>query len=371
MIRLSMPNLGDEEINAAAKIFRSGFLVHGEECERFENEIAHYLDVKYVVVVSSGTAALHLSLIALGIGKGDAVLVPDFTFPATVNAVELVGAVPVFVDVDPATYNITSANILKAVNTWEGKERISAIIPVHEFGCPADMTGIMAIAAEYDLKVIEDAACALGARHCQKSVGTFGDTGCFSFHPRKSITTGEGGAICTNKKNVAEKLRMLKNHGMSKKQGTTNFVLPGYNYRMTNVQGAIGRIQLRKLPDWIEKRRKLKKTYDLLLNDLDGVTIPKDVEGHTWQTYMIMISEVFDRNHVISVLRERGIESNIGAQSILSQEFYKKYDSLFPGILYSKRLFNQGIALPFCQTYDKKTLTVVGTELIKILRRCH
>ncbi|MFQ5779388.1 MAG: DegT/DnrJ/EryC1/StrS family aminotransferase, partial [Nitrospiria bacterium] len=261
MIRLSAPNLGDEECKAVERVLRSGQLVHGEECDLFEKELSEYLGVSDVVVVSSGTAALHLSLIALGVGAGDAVLVPDFTFPATVNVVELVGARPVFVDVDISTYNVTCERLEEAIESWKGPERLKAIIPAHEFGCPADMTGMMALAKEHNLLVIEDAACALGATHHGRKVGSFGDTGCFSFHPRKSLTTGEGGAIATNNRAVAAKLRQWRSHGMQSSPQGMQFMVPGFNYRMTNFQAALGRVQLLRLDGWLKERRQLQQIY--------------------------------------------------------------------------------------------------------------
>lgn len=369
MIKLSAPSIGDEECLAVERVLRSGQLVHGEECEWFERELASYLKCKDVVVVSSGTAALHLALVALGIGQGDAVLVPDFTFPATANVVELVGARPILVDVDLHTYNITPENIRKAIIAWNGREKIRAIMPVHEFGCPADMTTIMQIAKEYDLLVIEDAACGLGAVHRGQKVGTFGDAGCFSFHPRKAITTGEGGAIAVNDTMLAEKMRIWRNHGMQRVNGNINFILPGFNYRLTNFQAALGRVQLTKFDNWLIERKQLRKIYAKNLIS-DKIHLPEDVKGHAWQTFMIRLSDSYDRNRIIGLLRERAIETNIGANALHVLSCYvQKYNLDCKKTIgnNSERLYKFGLALPLYQGLDSEMVEYVSREVLDIL----
>lgn len=350
MIKLSKPSIENEEIEAVKNVLLSGQLVHGEECTLFEKELTEYLNCEDVVLVSSCTAALHLSLIALGIGKGDAVIVPAFTFPATVNAVELVGARPILVDVSLNTYDIDVTKIEATIKDWHGSEKIKAIIPVHEFGCPADMSEIMRIADKYSLLVIEDAACALGSEYNGKKIGTFGVTGCFSFHPRKAITTGEGGAIAVNNKKLAEELRILKNHGIKYVDNGADFVLPGYNYRMTNFQAALGRTQLKKFDNWLNIRKNLQKVYRENLQQKNFYKLPKDVKGHSWQTFMICLDEKFDRNAIINKLRINNIETNLGAQAINCLAFYQKRynykDVDYPNAAY---LYKYGLALPLCQ----------------------
>ena len=367
MLRLSVPNISDDEIIAANSVLRSGNLVHGEECNQFEKELAEYLGVSDVVVVSSGTAALHLSLVALGIGEGDAVIVPDFTFPATVNVVELVGATPIFVDVSPNTYNIIPEKISEAIENWDGPEKVSAIMPVHEFGCPADMTKIMAIARRFDLKVVEDAACALGAVHNSQMIGGFGDAGCFSFHPRKSITTGEGGAICTKNPELAENLRLFRSHGIARQNGKITFELAGYNYRLTNFQASLGRSQLAKFSEWLDCRRALKCVYDRCFEGLNHLSIPENVPGHSWQTYMVVLNDSIDRSKIIAAMMDKGIETNMGAQSVIDQPAYSRYREKYPEIANSLRLFNQGLALPFCETYTEEQISSVAETLIELL----
>lgn len=362
MIRLSLPAIGDEEFEAVKNVLASGQLVHGEECELFEQELAAYLGCREVVVVSSGTAALHLSLLALEIGPGDAVLVPDFTFPATANVVELAGARPVFVDVDPFTYNVTADLLQEAIANWRGPERLKAVVPVHEFGCPADMTAIIDLAEEHDLVVVEDAACALGAVHKGQKVGTYGQTGCFSFHPRKALTTGEGGAVATNDAALAAELRRLRNHGIQRTPDAVEFVLPGFNYRMTNFQGAMGRVQLRKLDRFIEARRCLQQKYRSELKAF-GIHLPQEVPGHVWQTYMVVLPQPYDRNSLIKELRDEGIETNLGAHALHVQPYYGQKYAEEMVILHgniSEFLYQQGLALPlYAGLSDEQLLSVV------------
>ncbi len=369
MIKLCVPSIGDEECLAVERVLRSGQLVHGEECELFEHELATYLGCKEVVVVSSGTAALHLSLVALGIGAGDAVLVPDFTFPATVNVVELVGARPIFVDVDLHNYNITPENIRRVINEWQGPEKIKAIMPVHEFGCPADMTVIMKIAKEYNLLVVEDAACGLGAIHNEQKVGTFGQLGCFSFHPRKAITTGEGGAIATNDIELANRLRVWRNHGIQRNVNGVDFILPGFNYRMTNFQAVLGRVQLAKFDNWLIERQRLQNIYaEHLISD--KVHLPEVVNGHAWQTFMIRLSDSCDRNQMIGLLRERAIEVNLGANALHVLSYYtQKYNVDCEKAIgnNSERLYHFGLALPLYQGLDSEIVERISKEVLDIL----
>lgn len=192
MYKLSQPNISDELIHAVTRILRSGQLVQGSECAAFERELAAFIGCKEVVLVSSGTAALYLAVKSLGIGPGDAVLLPDFTFPATANAVVAAGARVVLVDVERESYTINTRLLEQTIKTWCGKEKLRAILPVHEFGCPANLSEIFRIADSFQLKVIEDAACALGATVEGQRIGSEGNLACFSFHPRKTLTTGEG-----------------------------------------------------------------------------------------------------------------------------------------------------------------------------------
>lgn len=369
MLRISLPNLDRDATESVQRVLASGQLAHGDECERFENELADYLGGGEVVIVSSGTAALHLALVALNIGPGDAVLVPDFTFPATANAVRLVGARPVLVDVAASSYCVTPSILRHTLDHWPGPEPIRAVMPVHEFGCPVDMTGLKQVATDFNLQVIEDAACALGASHAGSKLGLFGEIGCFSFHPRKTLTTGEGGALVTADAALAERLRRLRNHGMVRTEQGSEFVEVGFNYRMTNFQAALGRAQLPKLDGWISRRRELALHYRTLLAGVSEVRLPADVAGHSWQTFMMVLDDSVDRNALILKLREQGIEASVGAQAVSLQPAYRGSARAADAktVSIAARLHRQGLALPFCEQYDEDVLAGVATTLCKSL----
>jgi perosamine synthetase len=368
MLKLSQPNIDEEAITAVADVLRSGQLVHGFECEAFEAELAEYLGCAEVILVSSGTAALHVSLLALDIGPGDAVVVPDFTFPATANVVAMVGARPVIVDVHPGTYTVDPAQLEALAAGWHGPERLRAIMPVHEFGCPAEMEEVNQIASGLDICVVEDAACALGAEIAGRKTGTLGDIGCFSFHPRKTLTTGEGGAISTNKAVLATRMRRLRNHGMQRTAVGMQFFEPAVNYRLTNFQAALGRRQLPQLDRWISMRRELVRSYMAALAPLvkEGhIELPLWVDGHSWQTFMIVLDRAINRADLISQLRERGIESNLGAQSLSEIGIYEPVRSDQP---IGQMLFRHGLALPLFERMTVDDVQRVCSELGRLLR---
>lgn len=344
MIRLCEPDITNTELQAVSEVLKTGYLVQGVRVRELEEKIEKYLHIQHAIAVSNGTAALHLALIALEIGPGDEVIVPDFTFPATANVVELVGAKSVFVDIDINTFNIDTAKIEAKIN-----KNTKAIIPVHEFGLAANLDAIISISKKYNLKIIEDAACALGASFHKEYVGTKGDIGCFSLHPRKAITTGEGGIIVTNNSEIALKLRILRNHGIYAKDGAIDFVLPGFNYRMTDIQGALGNVQMEKLNSIIGRRKELADLYFEGLSANKNLLLPGKYNDneHTYQTFYIILDQKLNRDFVMKELRQQGIECNYGAYPLHSLSYYKqKYsysDSEFTNSLIA---FNQGIALP-------------------------
>lgn len=366
MLKLSCPNISEEAIAAVVHVLRSGQLVQGSECEAFEQELAEYLNCDEVVLVSSGTAALHLALIALEIGQGDAVIIPDFTFPATANVVALTGARPVVVDVDLESYTMMNSDLKKVVENWDGPEQIKAIIPVHEFGCPADIEFITSIADKNNIFVIEDAACAIGASYKNKKLGTWGDIGCFSFHPRKILTTGEGGAIATDNKELAIRLRRLRNHGINKTESGIFFVEPSTNYRMTDFQAALGRCQLSDLDGWIRLRSGVAKAYFELLAPLEScgyLRLPKWKCGHSWQTFMVVLNQSLDRKQIIRCLFEAGVEANLGAQSMTSIGIYGDQRQVSNG----PELYSQGLALPLFERMSMSDVRIVFSALCSCL----
>ncbi|RZQ56287.1 glutamine--scyllo-inositol aminotransferase [Pseudidiomarina tainanensis] len=366
MIKLSTPNIGEDAIDAMNQVIRSGQLVHGEECLAFEKELATYLNVNHALVCSNGTAALHLALLTLEIGPGDAVIVPDFTYPATANVVAVCGARVVVVDVDRENYCIDIKKLRDTVRNWQGPEKLKAIMPVHEFGFPADMSAIVELANEHSLAVIEDAACAIGASRDGRKMGTIGTIGCFSFHPRKTLTTGEGGLVVTNNAELADKLRRFRNHGMERTDKGMKFFYPGLNYRLTNFQATLGRHQLQQLENWLKRRVTLARDYIELLQPLvvEGkIRLPETNSGHSWQTFMIVLDRRYNRDEIITLLRAQGVESSLGAQSLTTLNIYPTVDNSQVTTLVGHELFTQGLALPFCEIYDRNTAIKVVQAL--------
>ncbi|MBK6862639.1 MAG: DegT/DnrJ/EryC1/StrS family aminotransferase [Ideonella sp.] len=369
MLRLSLPHLDEAAIDAAVQVLRGGQLVQGVEGQAFEEELQARLGCRHAVLVSSGTAALHLALLALDIGPGDAVLVPDFTFPATANVVRLVGATPVFVDVDPASYCVTAAAFGAAIEAWRGPARLRALMPVHEFGHPVKMEGVRDLAQRHGLRVVEDAACALGAQCAGRGVGTLGDVGCYSMHPRKTLTSGEGGIVVTDDAQIAQRLRRLRSHGMERGDGGVRFVEPGFNYRLTDFQAALGRAQLPHLTDWIAARRLLAARYRERLASLargGRLVLPADDIGHSWQTFMVVLADGVARDAVIRQLAAQGIEANLGAQCVSAQPAFAAFAPR-GGSAEALRLFRQGLALPFCERYGAAEVEQVARSLTRVL----
>lgn len=361
--------MNENAIESASEVLRSGNLVHGAYGEKFETELTKFTGAKYAVVVSSGTAALHLSLLALDIGPGDAVIVPDFTFPATASAVLMAGAKPLLVDVSIDTYNIDVDLLSMLLKNYKGPETIKAIMPVHEFGTPANMENIKLLATQYKLHIIEDAACALGARTKNSTVGGDSTLACFSFHPRKTLTTGEGGAITTNDAKLASRLKRLRNHGMERSQTSVKFVEFATNYRLTDFQSALGLSQIHNLSKWIETRRKLASEYHRLLAPLVekfGIKLPKTIEGQSWQSYMIVLPENICRDSTIQVLKTRGIETNLGAQCLSEIGLYgRSYHTGNDPV--SSILFKSGLVLPMYEKLSLIDLNQVVTKLESVL----
>jgi dTDP-4-amino-4,6-dideoxygalactose transaminase len=348
MIRLSEPDISKEALDAVCDVLKSGMLVQGKQVAEFEQALGNYMGAKHVTACSSGTAALHLSLTALGVSRGDAVFVPAFTFPATVNAVEHVGARPILVDVDPETYCLTVTGLNEALSAWNGPENPRTVIVVHEFGAPCEMDKIIHCSNMAGLSVIEDAACALGSRYKGQHVGTFGATGCFSWHPRKAITTGEGGAVVTYDEELYRRLAMLRNHGIEKRpDGTVDFLVPGFNYRLTNFQAALGLAQLDRFSKWLAVRAMLVAVYRRELAGVPGLRLPREVEGHAWQTFMVVLPDGVSQGKIIAELRKRGIETNLGAQGIHMLEYFRnRYGYEKEHYPVAAELFERGLALP-------------------------
>jgi perosamine synthetase len=347
-IPLANPDIQEQDIQAVVEVLRSGMLVQAKNIEQLENYICEFVGCSYAAAVSNGTATMHIALHLLGIGKGDEVIIPSFSYIATANVVELVGAKPVFVDINIETFCIDTTQIEAAITS-----RTKAIMPVHEFGLAADMIPIMALAKKYNLYVVEDAACALGAMDNGQFTGTFGDMSSFSLHPRKAITSGEGGIITTNNSSFIEKIKTLRNHGAGIINGKVEFVVPGFNYRMTDFQAALVLSQFKRLRETLAYKQKLADIYFEEIKNKD-ILLPRvpTTKKHSWQTFHIVLPDGMSQYSTIDTLRQKGIGTNYGAQCMPHQHYYKQkyaFDcaALFPNGL---RANLQGLALPI---YEK------------------
>ena len=316
MIKLIKPNISQDEIDAVSKVLASGMVVSGPVVYRFEQLLANYLGIQYAVCVSSGTAALHLALLAADIKSSDEVLVPAFTFPATANAVEIVGAIPVFIDCQPGGVNLDVDKLVGCISS-----KTKAVIPVHAFGIPAELNQVLDVARKYDLAVIEDAACALGSKYKGIYCGAFGDLAAFSFHPRKLLTTGEGGAVLTNDRTSAATIKSLRNHGYD----NGDYKQLGFNYRMTDFQAAMGVTQMENFETVLNERRKLAGTYRTMLSEIEWLEVietDQSTESNV-QTFVVKVSDDIDRDSLVNHLLLNGIESTIGAYCVPLTYYYR------------------------------------------------
>jgi len=311
MIPINAPQIGEEEIKAVIEVMKSGVLTHslgqGPMVRRFEEEYAKFVGAKYAVAVNSGTAALHVALAAVGLKRGDEVILPSFTFVATAETVVLAGAKPVFVDVDPETYTVSPEEVDKAVS---GKTK--AIIAVDLYGAPADMKTLREIADKHGLKLIEDAAQAHGAVYDGRPVGAYADVACWSFYASKNMTTGEGGMITTSDDELAEKLRLIRCHGEQQKYMST---LIGHNYRMPEIEAAIGLVQLEKLPIFLARRRENAERLTAKLCEARNLQLPREQPKcrNSWYLYTVRLKDASrqKRDTVVEQLKSKGIGAEI------------------------------------------------------------
>ena len=343
-IRLVVPDLGPEELREVEEVFASGQLTQGPKVAAFERVVADRVAAAHGIATTSATTALHLSLAALGIGPRDEVLVADYTFPASANVVVQQGARPVLVDIDPSTFTIDPKDLATKVT-----HKTRAIMPVHTFGLSADMDPIMAIAEEHGLLVVEDAACAIGTTYYGRPVGSIGTLGCFSFHPRKAITTGEGGMVTTNDPAIADTLRLLRNHGGHRADGRFTFAMAGFNYRLSDILAAIGLAQMRKLEAVIAEKRRLAGAYRSALAGVPGVTPPVEPAwgGHVYQSFVILLDSTIERDLVIARMRERGIETTLGTYALHNEPFFRNtYGGQSGDLPGSWTAYRQSLTLP-------------------------
>ena len=354
-VAIAQPSTGDEEWEALREPLQSGWLTQGPVVRRFEEAFARRHDVPHALATTSCTTALHLALAALGVGPGDEVIVPAFTWIATANAVVYCGATPVFVDVDPDTYNMDPALTAAAVTP-----RTRAVVPVHLFGLCAEMAAIRE-AVGGSVAVVEDAACAAGASYRGRPAGSLGDVACFSFHPRKSVTSGEGGMLVTADADLAGRAEQLRNHGASvpeevRHHGPAPFLLPdfeelGFNYRMTDLQAAVGVVQLSKLDGFIDERAQWAKWYAEELASFEWLRVPAEPEGgnHAWQAYVTVVddSAPIERNDLMARLHELGVATRPGTHSVPTTGYYRRRSDIeTDGYPVASHLQERSMAIP-------------------------
>ena len=367
MIPINLPNIGEEEIKAVVSVMRKGPLTSamgmGPQVTQFEKNYAEFAKAKYAIAVNSGTAALHATLLALGLDKDSEVILPSFTFVATAEAVVLSGAKPVFVDIDPLTCNISTVEIEKAIN-----KKTKVILPVDLYGLSAQMKTIQKIARDHNLYVVEDAAQAHGASHLNRSPGTFADAACWSLYASKNMTTGEGGVVTTNNDELAEKLRMIRTHGEKAKYASQ---MLGHNYRMSEIQAAIGIIQLKKLAGFLKKRRSNAERLSQKLIKTDRIILPKETAAdlHSWYLYTVRLvhGNELKRDKLRAELHEKGI----GAESyylnpVHTMPFYRENFGDFD-LPQTIKASKQVLSLPVHPSVTMDQIDFIGETVVQLI----
>ncbi len=352
MIPIMRPWLGSEEGAAAAEVISSGWIAQGPRVERFEHALAARVGASDGIAVTSCTTALHLALIVLGVGPADEVIVPSLSFIATANAARYVAATPVFADVEIDTLNLSARTIERVLTP-----ATRAVILVHQGGTPADLDEIHRLCDPRGIAVIEDAACAIGATYKGRPIGGHSDLVAFSFHPRKVITTGEGGMLMTSNPDWAERLRRLREHGMNMSAAARHsltsvtieqYLETGYNYRMTDIQAAVGLVQLGRLDEIVARRRRLAERYGSFLDDIPGIAFAKDPAYGTtnYQSFWLILPEEFPvtRNDLMARMLERGISTRRGIMAAHLEPPYATSASL--DLPVTERLDRQAVLLP-------------------------
>jgi len=342
-IHLMKPNVGKEELDLVKKVFESGWFVEGTMVREFEQTVADYVGVKHAIACTSATTGLELALRALNIGKGDEVIIPDFTHPATALVVQTVGANPVLVDVDIHTYNTNVDYIKKAIT-----KKTKAIMPVSIFGNPLNIDPIMDLGKHYGIPVIEDVACSLGSEYKSRKVGSTADISVFSFHPRKIFTTGDGGLIVTNNQKYAELMVSMKKFGSGiTSDGKPGFVRWGTNYRMSDILGAVALGQVRRIKEIVDDRIEKVRIYNKLLENVDCIRIPeiKSYAKSNYQTYAVYIEKEGIRDKVIQEMKKRNIQTQIGTYALHTLPVFTDI-KIVGNLENSYKLYRNLLALP-------------------------
>ncbi|NPV29986.1 MAG: DegT/DnrJ/EryC1/StrS family aminotransferase [Firmicutes bacterium] len=365
-IPMALPDLDESDIEAVIEVLRSGRLALGQRAEEFERLICEYIGVEHAVAVSSGTAALHLIVRALGIGPGDEVLVPSFTFAASVNVILYVGATPVFVDIDPETYCLDPQELERKITP-----RTKAVLAVDVFGHPAEWDAILEVAGRHGLRVIDDSCEALGAEYKGKKVGQFGDAAAFAFYPNKQITTGEGGIIVTSDEEIARLCRSMRNQGRGEMGAWLYHERLGFNYRMDEMSAALGVSQLRRIETFLAKREQVARWYGERLAGLDWVRPPvvKPYVKMSWFVYVVTLAEGIKRDAVMRSLEEQGIPTRGYFSPIHLQPYIRERFGTREGELpVTESVARRTIALPFHNNLSESEVDLVVKALENAVR---
>jgi perosamine synthetase len=361
-IPLSNPYIEEKDINAVVEVLKTPNLSLGPKLSEFEEKMASYAGCKYAVAVNSGTSALHLAVKALGLKEGDEVIVPPFTFVASSNCVIFEGAKPVFADVNPETYNLDPKEIEKKITS-----KTKAIIPVDVFGYPCYKEEINEIAKKHNLKVIEDSAEALGSKENGKMAGTFGDCGIYAFYPNKQITTGEGGMLVTNNKEIYDLAKSIRNQGRSINNEWLDHERLGYNFRLSDINCALGISQLEKIEEIVEKRNKVALKYYDLLKGIDNIKLPPLPKENIRMSWFVFVIQVKNRDLFIEKLREKEIGCSAYFPCVHLMKFYKeKYGYKEGDFPISENISKKTMAIPFHTNLSEKEIKTVCDNIIKI-----
>lgn len=368
-VPITRPTVRFEDVQGDLRaILDSGRLTSGPYLERFEVSVARYVGVAHAVATTSATTALHLVLAAAGIGPGDEVLVADFTFPATGNVIAQLGATPVLVDSSPSAFSLDPLAAAALVT-----DRTRAVVPVDPFGQPADMASIADLAERHSLLVVEDAACALGASRASRACGSWPAAGCFSFHPRKVITTGEGGMVTTDDGALAERLRRLRSHGGKWSDGVgLSFVEHGFNYRLSELQCAIGVSQLARIDQILGDRARIAGAYRERLASFEHVLCPQPSAGELWtyQSFVVVLADEVDRDGVIRAMARGGIETTLGTYAMHAQPAFSSLGYAPGDLPVSWRLQRQTLTLPLVPEMTDSDVDRVVETLGRAIRDC-